>query len=734
MDEHDNKTGSVAQNIKEQHQDLPTTSVKLDLASRPSTFITKASSIQPGRITTNMLTADGDSDHEDDAKSYTTISRSVDGDSESPITDRVPNLDDLQQGPKNQIECPFCFRMKKFKNNKTWLKHVFSDLRSYVCTYPECEGLYFGDINEWFRHEMENHRVRYACQLCSNKVYERKEHYFSHVQKQHPSLLEHGEKHLILDIARQPLEEIPAQDCPCCLDWVDRIRDERLLPPGAPVRVIPTIFKRHVASHLEQLALFAVPIGSMAAEADSNVAIEAAADVPSPVSDHSAFEFASPNRSPASSQAHEDEPQTLASKAQDPFESAETLEEQVEIRKTKLGADHHDTLRSMMDLASVYRDQGRLEEAEPLFVHVTETRKTKLGVDHLDTLTSMEGQALIYGAQGRYISAEGLFLQVVETRKISLGADHSDTLTSVAHLALMYTEEGRLDEAEALFNQLIETRQTKLGAFHPDTLSSMDDLVYLYGRKCLWKEAQTLGKQVIERRQAELGVDHPDTLASMANLAVALHNNGKWVETQEIIRQTIEAATKTLWLPDTLKTMCLLASLLHTQGKNGEAEEIYRQTLKNRTWVLGERNPDTLAAMSSLASVILEQGKKDEAENIYRRTLEARIEVIGERHPDTLKSMSGLASALQAQGKSGEAEELCRQALKEMREVLGKRHPDTLNTMENLARILQTQGKHEEEQGLMNRVHQGRMRNTMAKQSRVRTSRTGRERRSGGDK
>jgi hypothetical protein len=40
----------------------------------------------------------------------------------------------------------------------------------------------------------------------------------------------------------------------------------------------------------------------------------------------------------------------------------------METRKTKLGEDHPDTLISIANLASTYRNQGRWEEAEQLEV------------------------------------------------------------------------------------------------------------------------------------------------------------------------------------------------------------------------------------------------------------------------------------------------------------------------------------------------------------------------------
>jgi hypothetical protein len=42
----------------------------------------------------------------------------------------------------------------------------------------------------------------------------------------------------------------------------------------------------------------------------------------------------------------------------------------METRKVKLGVDHPDTLTSMANLASTYKNQGRWEEAEQLLMQV----------------------------------------------------------------------------------------------------------------------------------------------------------------------------------------------------------------------------------------------------------------------------------------------------------------------------------------------------------------------------
>ncbi|KAF2818065.1 hypothetical protein CC86DRAFT_309981, partial [Ophiobolus disseminans] len=74
-------------------------------------------------------------------------------------------------------------------------------------------------------------------------------------------------------------------------------------------------------------------------------------------------------------------------------------------------------------------------KGEELFVQVIETRRKKLGADYPDTLTSMANLASTYRNQGRWDAAEELDVQVMETHKKKLGADRPDTLTSMANLA-----------------------------------------------------------------------------------------------------------------------------------------------------------------------------------------------------------------------------------------------------------------------------------------------------------
>jgi hypothetical protein len=57
------------------------------------------------------------------------------------------------------------------------------------------------------------------------------------------------------------------------------------------------------------------------------------------------------------------------------------------------GARHLDTLSSINGLALLLSDQGKLDEAEPLYREALEARRDVRGARHPNTLTSMNNLA-----------------------------------------------------------------------------------------------------------------------------------------------------------------------------------------------------------------------------------------------------------------------------------------------------------------------------------------------------
>jgi tetratricopeptide (TPR) repeat protein len=90
----------------------------------------------------------------------------------------------------------------------------------------------------------------------------------------------------------------------------------------------------------------------------------------------------------------------------------------------------------------LYQD-GRYDEAEGQFTKVFETRKRVLGQEHPDTLTSMVNLASTYRNQGRWKEAEELQTRELDICSRVLGQEHPDTLSSMENLAWILKSQDR---------------------------------------------------------------------------------------------------------------------------------------------------------------------------------------------------------------------------------------------------------------------------------------------------
>lgn len=346
-----------------------------------------------------------------------------------------------------------------------------------------------------------------------------------------------------------------------------------------------------------------------------------------------------------------------------------------------LGNEYEEVIISMSMLATVFRLEGRWQEAEPLQVRVMETSKAKLGEGHPDTLTSMANLASTLWYQGRWKQAEELGVQVMETRKATLGEDHPDTFTSVAKLALTLWNQGRWKEAEPLQVQVMNSSKAKLGEDHPDTLGSIANLALTFWNQGRLEEAEPLQLQVVKGNKVKLGEDHPETLRSIANLAMTLQDQGRWKEAEEFQVQVMEARKRKLSEdhPDTLMSMANLAMAFRNQGRGKEAVELQVQVTEARKAKLGDDHPDTLMSMGNLAMMFRDQGRWKEAVELQVQVIEERNAKLGEDNLDTLISMANLAHILKSSGRDAEAIDVLQNCFAKRKRILGPDHPDTIS-------------------------------------------------------
>lgn len=92
------------------------------------------------------------------------------------------------------------------------------------------------------------------------------------------------------------------------------------------------------------------------------------------------------------------------------------------IRERTLGPDHLSTLKSMAEKATAVAQQSRLVEAGKSVSKIRQSYLHILGENHQETLQITSNLARIYLEMGRWNDAETMFLPVVEARERTVGA------------------------------------------------------------------------------------------------------------------------------------------------------------------------------------------------------------------------------------------------------------------------------------------------------------------------
>jgi hypothetical protein len=177
--------------------------------------------------------------------------------------------------------------------------------------------------------------------------------------------------------------------------------------------------------------------------------------------------------------------------------------------KRELRMTHAVTLASMEILATSFRYRMRFEEAEKLGVKVLETHKQKSGASHPDTLRSMLNLASICQSI-HWNLCEDLTVKVMETNKEIHGPDHLETMINAANLIHIYSAQEDWDASHKMWDLTINYCEQLSAADYLDRLPRVDELARIIWNnlpEISWDIAERLHVEVHELQKQKLGGD-----------------------------------------------------------------------------------------------------------------------------------------------------------------------------------------------------------------------------------
>ncbi|WP_188262670.1 FxSxx-COOH system tetratricopeptide repeat protein [Azospirillum tabaci] len=377
----------------------------------------------------------------------------------------------------------------------------------------------------------------------------------------------------------------------------------------------------------------------------------------------------------------------------------------LKIRENVLGPDHLLTALGLNNLAGLYRDLGRLDEAVPLLARVLKIREKALGPDHPDTANGLNNLATLYRDLEQLDEAVPLMARALKIREKFFGSDHNEIALGLNNLAGLYRDQRKLDEAAALFVRALKIREKALGPDHPDTATSLNNLGTLYYEQGQLDDAAPLLARALTIREKVLGPDHPNTATSLMSLAGVYRAKGQRDEAVPLLARAVVIRDAKLG-PDhssTAASLDSLGSLYLEHGRLDEAAPLLARAVVIREKALGPDHPDTATSLNNLGTLYYEQGQLDDAAPLLARALTIREMVLGPDHSDTATSLYSLGILYRSQRQRGVAAPLLVRALA-IWDAKDPNHPSTAVVLDGLGTLYLEQGRLDEAAPLLTRA------------------------------
>jgi tetratricopeptide (TPR) repeat protein len=170
-------------------------------------------------------------------------------------------------------------------------------------------------------------------------------------------------------------------------------------------------------------------------------------------------------------------------------------------------------LKTLNNLAEIYREQGRYLLAEKIFKQLFEIDIKRFGENHPKIATVLNNLGNVYRQQKKYSDAE----KVIK-KAIKIGKDNIEYSKYLKTLATIYSDQRKYPEAEKLFLEVMEIDKKTIGENNPNyanSLSNLGIMYYNWGKKESDYTKMKLAKKHIEISLkillSNFDLNHPDT-------------------------------------------------------------------------------------------------------------------------------------------------------------------------------------------------------------------------------
>jgi len=172
-------------------------------------------------------------------------------------------------------------------------------------------------------------------------------------------------------------------------------------------------------------------------------------------------------------------------------------------------------LNAANNLGILYSDQGKMKEAEEMYLRALAGKEKARGPEHKSTLDTVNNLGNLYKNQGKMKEAEEMYLRALTGREKAWSSEHTSTLDTVNNLGSLYSNQGKMKEAEEMYLRALAGYEKVWGPEHKRPLDTIYNLAVMYKKRLMFEDAAKHFELVVQGYTKILGPEHSETVEAL---------------------------------------------------------------------------------------------------------------------------------------------------------------------------------------------------------------------------
>jgi tetratricopeptide (TPR) repeat protein len=349
-----------------------------------------------------------------------------------------------------------------------------------------------------------------------------------------------------------------------------------------------------------------------------------------------------------------------------------------------------DRIGVLGNLATLFREQRRFDEAEKIYTEVFEIAKDPSAVNELLLAALLNDYGVLQKLKGNTTGALQALERCAEIRERKLPAGHPHLVSVWTALADLHYTTRAFAVSEQLFRKAVETCDASLGKHNRVCAPAVNGLALTLVVRGMPEEAERLFQRALTVFEQTYGTEHPRVAAVLNNMGTLAERRGDFKKGERYLQRALDVWIK-VYGPshsDVASTYTNLASAYLRKKQYQKAEPLFHRALAIDEKIFGFEHDRVAVDLNNLAALYNEMKRYNESDMYFARAI-----AVYEKLPTAFElSFAGLLSNFAAQRSNRkmyeESAALYKRAVAICERHPGSETPLTASLWESYAQVL----------------------------------------------